>query len=110
MVAHASKVLTPAQKRYCTTRKVLLAVVTFTRQFRVYLLGRRFTVRTDHHSLMWLLRFKHLEGQLAGWMEELAQYDMAISQSSGNKHINADSLSRRPDDLEPCQNYVAEKV
>ena len=52
VIAFASKVLAPAQRRYCTTRKELLAVVTFTRQFRNYLLGRQFVVRTDHHSLV----------------------------------------------------------
>ena len=38
-ICFASKVLTPAQRKYCTTRKELLAIVTFTRQFRYYLLG-----------------------------------------------------------------------
>jgi hypothetical protein len=45
------------QRKYCTTRKELLAVVRFTRMYRHYLLGRRFIVRTDHHSLIWLLNF-----------------------------------------------------
>ena len=39
-ISFASKALIEAQRRYCTTRKELLAVVTFTRQFRHYLLGR----------------------------------------------------------------------
>ena len=49
--------LTPAQRHYCTTRKELLAVIRFTRQFRHYLLGRNFIVRTDHNSLTWLMSF-----------------------------------------------------
>jgi len=85
VVSYASKVLSPAQRRYCTTRKELLAVVTFTRQFRNYLLGRQFTVRTDHNSLTWLLRFKAIEVQLARWLEELSQYDMVIQHRSGKK-------------------------
>ncbi|VDI12072.1 Hypothetical predicted protein, partial [Mytilus galloprovincialis] len=106
-LCYSSKVRTPIQKRYCTTRKELLAVVTFTRQFRNYLLGRQFTVRTDHHSLIWLLRFKNIEGQLARWLEELSQYDMVIQHRPGKKHQNADGLSRIPDDLEPCNCYHA---
>ena len=43
VVACASKALTPAQRRYCTTRKELLALITFTRQFRNYLLARKCT-------------------------------------------------------------------
>ena len=60
---------TPEQKNYCTTRKELLAIVRFTRQFRYYVLGRIFTVRTGHFSLTWLLRFKEPQGQLARWIE-----------------------------------------
>lgn len=39
-ICYASKVLTSAQRKYCTTRKELLAIVAFTRQFRLYLLSR----------------------------------------------------------------------
>ena len=54
----ASKVLNSAQRAYYTTQKELLAVVVFTRHFRHYLLGRVFLIRTDHASLVWLMRFK----------------------------------------------------
>ena len=102
IIAYASAVLSAEQRRYCTTRKELLAVVKFTRQFRHYLLGRKFTylfgrkftVRTDHHSLTWLVNFRHPEGQIARWLEELSQYDMAIVHRPGKKHVNADALSR----------------
>ena len=70
-IAFASYSLIPAQRKYCTTRKELLAVVRFTRLFRHYLLGRRFVVRTDHNSLPWLFSFSYVEGQLARWQEEL---------------------------------------
>lgn len=106
-VAYSSFVMTPAQRKYCTTRKELLAVVTFTRQFRHYLLGRKFVVRTDHSSLVWLLRFKHIEGQLARWLEELSQFDMEIQHRAGKRHLNADALSRIPDPLDACDCYRA---
>ena len=63
--AYACAVLSAEQRRNCTTRKELLSVVKFTRQFRHYLFGRHFTVRTDHHSLTWLVNFQHPEGQIA---------------------------------------------
>jgi hypothetical protein len=106
-IAYASNSLTPEQRRKCTTSKELLAVVTFTRVFRHYLLGRRFTVRTDHSSLVWLMRFKNIGGQLARWLEELSQFDMEIEHRSGVKHSNADGLSRIPDRLTPCNCYEA---
>ena len=51
VVCYGSYSLTPAQKRYCTTCKELLALVCFTRQYQHYLLSRHFTVRTDDNSL-----------------------------------------------------------
>ncbi|XP_056157718.1 uncharacterized protein LOC130132152 [Lampris incognitus] len=96
VIAYASAHLQSTQQRYCVTRRELLAVVRFTRQFRHYLLGRSFIIRTDHNSLIWLFRFKSPEGQLARWIEELSQYDFKIEHRPGVKHSNADALSRSP--------------
>jgi len=55
---YVSYILTPEQLRYCTTRKDLLSIVRFTKLFQHYLLGREFTIRTDHSNLTWPLNFK----------------------------------------------------
>ena len=109
-IAYASHALDKCQLKYCTTRKELLAVVKFTRHFRHYLLGKPFIVRTDHHSLVWLTRFKHIEGQLARWLEELSQYDMRIIHRAGRSHLNADGMSRIPDEVCSCDCYDAGKT
>ncbi len=108
-ICYASNTLLKTQRNYCTTRKELLSVVKFCRQFRHYLLGRRFLLRTDHNSLVWLTRFKDVQGQLARWLEELSQYDIEILHRSGKDHINCDALSRLPDTLAPCDCYQAGK-
>ena len=36
------------------------------------------------------MNFKNIEGQLARWLEELAQYNMAIQHRPGKLHGNAD--------------------
>lgn len=64
-LSFASKVLTPQQRKYCTTRKELLAIVVFKRQIRHYLLGRSFIIRTDNNSLVWLMDFRNIQGHLA---------------------------------------------
>ena len=107
--SYASFTLTPEQQKYCTTRKELLAIVRFTRLFRHYLLGRRFTVRTDHSSLTWLTNFKEPQGQLARWLEEISQFDMEIKHRPGAKHPNADALSRLPQ-YGPCPEFQVDKV
>lgn len=107
VICYASHVLLKPQRKYCTTRKELLAVVKFCRHFRHYLLGRRFTLRTYHNSLVWLLRFKHIEGQLDRWLEELAQFDMEIIHRPGKNHTNGDGMSRIPNELSECNCYIA---
>jgi transposase InsO family protein len=79
--------------------------VRFTRQFRHYLLGKPFKIRTDHSSLTWLLRFKDPQGQLARWLEELSQYDMEVEHRAGKKHGNADALSRISSQTTTCPFY-----
>ena len=54
VIAYASRSLTKAERRYSVTRQELLAVITFVRHFRHYLLRRCFVLRTDHSSLRWL--------------------------------------------------------
>ena len=107
VISYSSYILTSAQRNYCTTRKELLAIVRFTRQFRHYLLRRKFFVRTDHSCLRWLMGFKNPTGMLARWLEELSQYDMVVLHRQGKDHGNADALSRIPDKEVYCQYYMA---
>ena len=65
VVAYASRSLTKAERKHCVTRKELLAVVVFIKQFRPYLLGQSFKLQTNHGSLTWLQNFKDSCGQLA---------------------------------------------
>ena len=48
LIAYASKTLSKCERRYCVTRKELLAVVNYVKHFRHYLYGKKFTLRTDH--------------------------------------------------------------
>jgi len=98
VISYASRVLTRAEKNYCVTRRELLAVVTFIKQYRHFLLGRKFMVRTDHRPLVWLFHLRDPTGQIARWQEILASYDFEILYRPGEKHGNADGLSRSPHD------------
>ena len=79
----------------------------FYKTVQVLSAGKIFTLRTDHSSLTWLLRFKEPQGQLSRWIEELSQYHMVIKHREGSKHGNADALSRIPDPLSPCFKYIS---
>ena len=67
-VCYASKALSKTQSKYSATRRELLAIVTFTRHFRHYLLGRKFTIVTDHRAIQWLHDFKDPDGITARWL------------------------------------------
>ena len=54
VIAYASRTLSHPEQNYCVTRKELLAVVHFVKQFRPYILGREFLLRTDYSALRWL--------------------------------------------------------
>ena len=95
VLAYGSKALSSAQRRYCTTKRELLAVVKFVKHYRMYLWGRHFLVRTDHVSLRWLINFKDPEGMLARWISVLDTYDFTIQHRPGAKHSNADGLTRQ---------------
>lgn len=96
VIAYASRALTKQERKYATTKKELLSMVTFIKHFKHYLLGKEFVLRTDHNSLKWLHNFQGLEGQLARWVEQLASFHYKIVHRPGRGHANADALSRLP--------------
>ena len=95
VIAYYSKFLSKLERQYCVTRRELLAVVQPISRFHCYLYGQNFKIRTDHSALQWLLRFRHLEGQVARWMEVLGEYDFRIEFRPGKRHQNADTMLRR---------------
>ena len=72
ILAYASRVLSNNERKYCATRREMLALVWAVHHFRPYLYGKEFQIRTDHNCLKWLLSFKEPEGQVARWLEALA--------------------------------------
>lgn len=95
VVAYFSKAHSPPEKNYCVTRKELLAVIKAVKHFRPYLYGRKFQLRTDHASLIWLTKLKQPSDQVARWLELLSEYDFTIHHRPGAKHQNADGMSRQ---------------
>ena len=102
VIAYASHKFTNAERKYCTTRKELLAVHRYFMQFKHYLWGRTFIVRTDHKSLIWFLNWRNPNtSQYCQWRTDLEPFDMNVQHRLGKKHTNADFLSRL--DCEQCE-------
>ena len=101
VVAYCSRALRPSQRCYCTTKREKLAAVAMCIQFRSYICGAKFTLRTDHKSLVWLHPFKDMEGMMARWLHALQQFQFSIVHRPARDHGNADGLSRVPSS--PCR-------
>lgn len=93
-IAYVSRQLNAAERNYSTTERELLAVVWATAQFRCYLLGRTFTLQTDHSALKWMLRLKDPSARLTRWALRLAEFSYEVVHRPGLKHQHADALSR----------------
>ena len=50
VIAYTSRALNRSERRYCVTRRELLAVVRFITYFKHYLYSQRFLLRTEYGS------------------------------------------------------------
>lgn len=89
-IAYMSKKLIKAQRKYSTTERELIGID----YFRYYLVGRHFSVITDHSSLVWLNNMKKPSPRLARWILQLSQYDFTIIHRKSTGTVVADALSR----------------
>lgn len=92
-VAYASMKLTGAERNYAVRDKELLAQLSCMEHFRVYLSGRRFTLRTDHQSLASFDKQELASGRLARWAQRMASFEYDVVYIKGTDNI-ADGLSR----------------
>ena len=95
VIAYGSHAMNSHEKGYCITRKELLAIHYFCQHFNHYLYGRRFTLRTDHKAITFMLKTKKpITTQFQTWINLLSSYDINLEYRKGSKHSNADMLSR----------------
>ena len=90
-----SKQLSSAERNYAASEIECLAVVKGISNFAIHLLGRPFTVVTDHRALTALQTSRKLNGRLMRWALALQDYTFNIVHRNGSKHQNADGLSRQ---------------
>jgi hypothetical protein len=95
-IAYASRTLNSAEKNYSVCENELLAIVWGCKHFRPYLLGRRFTIVTDHKPLTWIFSVKDPSSRLLRWRLLLEEYQYDIQYKAGKRNTNADALSRDP--------------
>ena len=96
-IAFLSSKLSAAERKYSTTERELLAILTCLRRWKCYVDGKDTTVFTDHKPLTWSRGLKNPKPRVYGWIEELEYYSPSIRYVVGSKQP-ADALSRLKND------------
>ena len=98
-VAFWSRTFTDTERRYSVSEREALSAVQAVERWKVYLWGRKFTLRTDHSALTTLLspKFSGRAGaRVARWQARLLPYAYDVVYAPGNRIPAADALSRLP--------------
>jgi hypothetical protein len=98
-VIFVSRNLTPAEKNYPNVEREALAVVWTVERLRHFLLGRRFTLRTDHQPLTTLFGEEYhvprvASARIMNWSLRLMPYDYVLQYVPGSDIPHVDGLSR----------------
>ena len=95
-IAFFSRTLKPAETRYSTFDRELLAVYLAIKHFRHFIEGRQFHIYTDHQPLIYALNSnsdKYTPRQLRH-LDFISQFTSDITHVSGTDNCVADALSR----------------
>lgn len=86
-----------------------LAIIYCVSKFRNYLLGKHFSILTDHCALCSLKTKMTNNPRLRRWAILLSEYDFDIRYVKGNQHCDVDCLSRAPVDSAE-DHYLGNKI
>ncbi|CDF38508.1 unnamed protein product [Chondrus crispus] len=73
LVGYWSYSINDSERNYSATERECFAVVWAVRTLRPYIEGTKFTVRTDHDALRWLMSLTESSGRLTRWRLRLAE-------------------------------------
>ncbi|MGL5707634.1 MAG: reverse transcriptase domain-containing protein [Aeromonas sp.] len=93
MISTFSRRFEKSQKNYTVTEKELLGIVKGIENYRHYLLGSSFILRTDHKALTYLKNLKNPASRLLRWALQLQEYEFVVEYVKGEHNI-ADGCSR----------------
>ena len=98
-IAFYSRKLNPAQTRYTTTERELLAIVETLKEFRNILLGFKVRIYTDHKNLTYA---QFNTERVMRWRLILEEYGPEIIYLPGHLNTVADALSRLDKESTSC--------
>ena len=100
--------MTPAEQNYSNTEREALAIVFVVTRLKQFLLGRRFTLQTDHKPLKYLFApdeiTKTASAMITRWAIALMVSDYELKYTTGEQIPHADALSRMDFDEDESDN------
>lgn len=97
-VAFFSRAIAPHHAKLSANERELIGLVKAVKNWRPYLWGRAFTVRTDHYSLKFILDQRLTTIPQHTWVTKLFGYDMTVEYRPGKLNTVDDALSRRDEE------------
>jgi hypothetical protein len=96
-VAYVSRRLLDRERSFSVRELEALAILWCIEQLRDMLVGRKFTVVTDHSSLRWMPEIEGAKTRIDRWWNKIRQnYYFDIVYREGRQNVVADCLSRNP--------------
>jgi len=97
-IAFFSRPIAPRHAKLAAYERELIGLVQAVKNWRPYLWGREFIVRTDHHSLKFLLDQRLSTIPQHHWATKLLGYDFRVEYKPGIANVVADALSRHDEE------------
>ena len=96
-IAFGHHTLSPRERGWAVNEREAFAAMYFCEYFEKFLLGRPFTLRSDHQALAGLLRTatnKRQSSKFGRWIERLSEFNYTFEYRKGTENIVPDALSR----------------
>ena len=102
VIGYGSRSLHPAEQNYHSGRLEFLCLKwAVCEHFRDYLLhAKNFEIVTDNNPLLYCMSTSKLNATTVRWVNELADFNFTIRYRPGPVHVDVDTLSRLPLDLD----------
>ncbi|UYV73668.1 K02A2.6-like [Cordylochernes scorpioides] len=95
-VQHFSRSLRGHERNYSDLELQCLAIVESVDNFRACLMGRKFTILSDHPALQWLKEIKAPSGRLFRWRLRLSRYEYEVRSINGVQQYETGVGTRIP--------------
>lgn len=96
VIQYVSRTLLPRERKYTAMEKEALAVIFNLKKFKNYVLGREFTIVTDHKPLLILNQISNsTNNRILRWQLQVQEFgNFNLIYKKGKMNTNADFLSR----------------